>query len=326
MASRLSFPSRASGAQTVLLADIGGTTTRVARAGRDGALFDIRLESNDSYGHLSELLLDYLAQTGGERPRMAVLAVAAPVDGEEVRLVNRAWSFSRGQLAEELGLDRLDVENDFVALGHGIPCLKREDLLSLGAWRTPVQGVRLVCGPGTGLGAALLAPRGDGYEVLASEAGHMRFGAVTTDEARLLAHMVRDLGPVAVEHVLSGPGLERLHRILSGEELSSRAIIKAAVSGQTSERESCHVFLRVLGRVLGDLALAFEARGGVYVAGGIGRALAPLMMESPLREAFEDHPPFNERLAQVPLHIITHATPGLLGVGEIGRRLLLAQA
>lgn len=310
-------------APTVLLADIGGTTTRVARAGVDGIPFDVRLEANDSYGSLEELLRTYLGSMGGETPRCAALAVAGPIDGDEVRLTNRQWRFSIEGLARDFNFLHLEVLNDFEAFAHGLHLLTRDDLLEVGTGRAVPGAPLLLCGPGTGLGTAFILPREEGYEVIPSEAGHMRLGAVTTDEARIVAHLVRDLGPVSVEHVLSGSGLVRLHRILSGEQLSSHAIIKAALDGQRLEKESCHVFLRLLGRVLGDLALAFEAKGGVYVGGGVGRAMAHLFADSPFRAAFEEHPPYTDRLAQVPIHVVTHATPGLVGIGEIGRRLLV---
>ncbi|WP_454915234.1 glucokinase [Xanthobacter sediminis] len=309
-------------APNVLVADIGGTTTRIARSGADGVPFDVRLETNDSYVSVQELVGTYLAGVSGEAPVAAVLAVAGPIEGDDVRLTNRDWHFSRTALARSLGLRRLEVLNDFAAVAHAVPQLGRDDLLGVGVGRAAAGRPRLVCGPGTGFGTAVVLTREGGYDVLPSEAGHMRFGAVTTDEARIIAHLVRDLGPVVVEHVLSGGGLVRLHRILTGEHLSSHAIVKAAANGQPSEKETCGVFLRVLGRVLGDLALAFEALGGVYVAGGLGRAMAPLFAGSPFRAAFEDHPPYGERLAQVPVHVVTHAAPGLMGAARLGRRLL----
>ena len=319
----------------LLLADIGGTTTRLARADADGAPMDVRLESNDRHASLEDLLRSYLDTAAHTRPSVAVLAVACPVEGDELRLSNRAWHFSPSRLISALELDMLEVVNDFVALAHGVPYLGKAELMRIGAVHSGdapcLSAPALVCGPGTGLGAALILPdaprKGEtepSFSVLPSEAGHMRFGAVTADEAKLLAHLARELGPVSVEHVLSGPGLERMHHSLSGARLSSHAIIRAARDGQHAERASCDLFLRILGRVLGDLALAFEARGGVYIAGGVGQALAPLMADSPLRTAFEDHPPFSARLARVPIHVITHATPGLLGAGRMGRKLLSA--
>ncbi|WP_029006606.1 glucokinase [Azorhizobium doebereinerae] len=313
-------------ASTVLLADIGGTSTRIARAGADGRPFDVRVEANDGHATLEELFTAYFEATGGARPEAGVFAVAGPVDGDAVKLTNRAWSFSRPELARTLGLARLQVFNDFVALAHGVPTLGRADLLQVGAGKAVPGAPILVCGPGTGLGTAQLLPHGDTFEVMPSEGGHVRFGAVMADEARILAHMVRDLGSVSVERVLSGSGLVRLHEILAGEALTSQAIIRAALVADGPERETCHVFLRILGRILGDYALLFDARGGVYIPGGVAAAMAHLFAESPFRAAFEDHEPFAARLAGVPTHVVVHPTPGLAGTAAIGRRLLASMA
>ncbi|HEV2000685.1 MAG TPA: glucokinase, partial [Xanthobacteraceae bacterium] len=68
-----------------------------------------------------------------------------------------------------------------------------------------------------------------------------------------------------------------------------------------------------------DLALAFDARGGVFLGGGVSRALAQLMAGSPFRAAFEDHPPYQKRLAGIPVHVVMHPAPGLVGAAVIAR-------
>lgn len=312
-------------APTLLLADIGGTTTRIARAGLDGAAFDTRVEPNDGYGSLEELFGAYLASISGEKPRAGVFAIAGPVDGDDVRMTNRSWSFNRPALARALGLDGLVVLNDFAALAHGVPTLGRADLVKVGTGHRKPGAPILVCGPGTGLGTATLIPRPEGgYDVLPGEGGHVRLGAVTADEARVVAHLVREIGPVSVEHVVSGPGLVRLHRILTGETATSHAIIQAALGGHTRELETCHVFLRLLGRITGDYCLLVRALGGVFIAGGVGAAMAPLFAASPFRTAFAEHPPYHEHLAAIDVQVVVHPTPGLAGAAAVGRRLLAA--
>lgn len=311
-------------APTILLADIGGTTTRIARVGLDGAPFDTRVEPNDGYGSIEDLFGTYLASVSGERPQAGVFAIAGPVDGDDVRMTNRSWSFNRHALARALGLAELAVLNDFAALAHGVPTFGRADLVKVGAGHAKPGAPILVCGPGTGLGTATLIPRGDGYDVLPGEGGHVRLGAVTADEARVVAHLVRELGPVSVEHVVSGPGLVRLHRILSGETTTSHAIIQAALGGHQRELDTCHVFLRLLGRIAGDYCLVVRALGGVFIAGGVGAALAPLFAGSPFRTAFEEHPPYHEHLASIDVQVVVHPTPGLAGAAAVGRRLLAA--
>jgi glucokinase len=178
----------------------------------------------------------------------------------------------------------------------------------------------LVCGPGSGFGSALLLKQARRAQVLSSEAGHMRLGAASADEARVIAHFLRDDGPVIVEHMLSGPGLVRVHHILSGERKRAEAIVTAACAGEPAARATTDFFLRLFGRIAGDLALAYNAKA-VFLAGGVTRGLAPLVPNSPFQVAFEDHAPYRDRMALIPIKVIVHEEPGLFGTAQIARRL-----
>jgi glucokinase len=303
----------------VLVVDVGATTSRFALAREDGTLDTVRGVANDEAKDLEAVLDAALAASGSERPVACVLAVAAPVDGDQVSLTNRPWSFSQRRLRRSLRLSRLIVVNDFVAVAHALPALRQADLVAIGSGRAEPRGTLLACGPGTGFGAACLYRDRGKARAVASEAGHMRLGAATADEARIVAHLVREEGPAVIEHVLSGSGLVRLHRILAGETANADAIIAAARLGKKHARDTVHVFLRLFGRIAGDLALAFDARGGVFLAGGIGRVLAPFYPASPFRAAFEEHPPYQARLAAIPTSVIAHAAPGLVGAAMLAR-------
>lgn len=303
----------------VLVADVGATTTRFALVRSDGALDAVRSIANNDVSDLTDVMHAALNASGAVRPTVCVLAVAGPVEGDAVSLTNRPWSFSQRALRKELKLTRLLVVNDFVAIAHALPTLRRADLVAVGGGRSEPRGTMLVCGPGTGFGVATLLRHTGKPRAIASEAGHMRLGAATADEARVVAHLVRDNGPVTIEHLLSGPGLVRLHRVLTGEEATTKSIVEAARLGKNAARETVYAFLRLFGRIAGDLALAFDARGGVFMAGGIGRVLAPFYASSPFRDAFEEHPPYQARLAAIPTSVIVHAAPGLLGAAVLAR-------
>jgi glucokinase len=305
----------------VLVVDVGATTSRFALARSDGALETVRSIANDQAHGIEVVLEAALADCGNVRPTACVLAVAGPVDGDEVTMTNRNWSFSQRKLKRALKLTHLLVVNDFVAVAHSLPLLRQADLVAVGGGRSEERGTMLVCGPGSGFGAASLQRMRGKPRVIPSEAGHMRLGAATADEARIVAHLVREDGPVVVEHVLSGKGLRRLHRILSGEEATTEEIIASARLGKNPARETVNSFLRLFGRIAGDLALAFDARGGVFLAGGIGRALAPFFASSPFRASFEEHPPYQARLAAIPTSVIAHAAPGLIGAALLAGSL-----
>jgi glucokinase len=302
---------------SALVADVGATTTRFSLVRANGTLDSVRSIANGEAADLATVLEAALKNCGKVRPLACILAVAAPVDGDEVTMTNRGWSFSQRQLRRALKLERLVVINDFAAAAYALPHIRQADLVAIGGGRSVARGTMLVCGPGSGFGVATLLRHAGKPRAVPSEAGHMRLGAATADEARILAHLVREEGPVVVEQVLSGPGLVRLHRILTGEVSTGEAIVASARLGKNPARDTVNAFLRLFGRIAGDLALAFDARGGVFIAGGIGRVLAPFYASSPFREAFEEHPPYGARLAGMPVSVIAHAAPGLVGAATL---------
>jgi glucokinase len=274
---------------------------------------------NDDVANLETLLADVLA-SARPRPQVAVLGIAGWIDGDHVLVTNRGWTFSRRALARKLGLKRLVAVNDFEALAHGLPALGKVDLVAVGTPHETPKVRLLVCGPGSGFGSALLLKQGHRAQVLASEAGHMRLGAASADEARVIAHFLRDNGPVVVEHLLSGPGLAYVHQVLSGERKRAEAIATAACAGEPTARATTDFFLRLFGRIAGDLALAYNAKA-VFLAGGVTRGLAPLIPNSQFRAAFEDHAPYRDRMALIPIKAIVHEEPGLFGAAQLARRL-----
>jgi glucokinase len=142
----------------ILLADIGGTHTRFAFAGSDGRPECIKIIDNDNFPALETAIARYLEQTA-TRPRAAVLAVAAPIDGgDEIAMTNRAWHFRRSALAQRFGLAALRIVNDFEAIAWALPRLTAADARPLGSLAAPAAGVKVALGPGTGLGVAALMP------------------------------------------------------------------------------------------------------------------------------------------------------------------------
>ena len=196
-----------------LLADIGGSKSRFALANSAGRPERILIMDNDTVADLDGAISRYLDETGA-RPRAATLAIAGPIDGEEVALTNRAWRFRRAELAQRFGWSQLRIVNDFEAIAWALRNLAPNETRPLGPPLPPRDGVRAVLGPGTGLGVAALLPAGGHWHVVASEGGHASFGPQAMDEVEVFARLWKDCGHVSAESVLSGPGLVRLARAL----------------------------------------------------------------------------------------------------------------
>lgn len=306
-----------------LVADIGGTTCRFAVIGPHGRPERIVRFPNREVPDMAAAIARYIAETG-VRPDVGVLAVAGPVDGDEIALTNCGWRFRLAELRTQLGFVQLHVINDFAAVAWALPALNSDDVKAIGPAIAGGRGVKVAFGPGTGLGVAALIPENGFWRVIPSEGGHMSFGAADGGEEPIFARLRALAGAVSVETVLSGPGLCRLHRALhpDAEPLASEEIFARTKAGDPATRATVTMFVRLLGRFAGDIALVFKA-DAVYLAGGVGYGLAPLIDAHEFRRAFEAHRPYEQQLAAVPTYLITERTPGLIGCAVYAGRMML---
>jgi glucokinase len=305
-------------APSVLLADIGGTHTRFALLASNGRPERVVSWDNNNYASLENAIASYLAEAATQ-PAAAVLAVAAPITGRDIALTNRSWRFNLDDLAGRFGFARIHAINDFEAQAWALAQLQEGDYRRIGdkagAGSAPVASspaVKVVLGPGTGLGVAALVPVGSGWQAIATEGGHVSFGAASKDEETVFARL-RESGPVSAEMVVSGKGLPRLHSALhpGTAPLTAEAIVAQAKAGDAAASATVKLFVRMLGRFAGDVALTFKALGGV--TGKLGA----LFDEEIFRAAFEAHPPHQELLASLPTYLVTVAHPGLVGCAAL---------
>jgi glucokinase len=297
-----------------LVADIGGTTTRVAAATGAGTLSSVEMATvEEAAGDPVSLLVKVRSSLAD--CKYGAIAVAGRVDTDDIQLTNRDWHFSRAELERKLGLRKLIVVNDFVAMAHAIAALSGEDLVTVREGRVEPGAPRLVCGPGTGFGLAVIY--GD-RDVIPTEAGHLRIGGIDKTEADLFERISQGApGNLVVEDLISGKGLVSIHRVLSGKEESSKSILGAAARGEKSANETIEAFMQIFGRVAANLALLFDARGGVFIGGGVGASLLKFYSSPKFMRWFENHPTYREIIANIPIKVVTHAVPGLVGAMQI---------
>jgi glucokinase len=301
---------------SVLLGDIGGTNTRCALGRDDGAITGVRELRNADFASVEAVLRHYLDQIDpAEHPTRGTLAIAAPMRGDRVEMLNRAWQFSIEELRQTLGLESLQALNDFAALAWALPGLGAQDLAPVGGGVAAPHSAKVVLGPGTGLGVAALVPCHDGWQAVPGEGGHVTLAARNEREEAVIRRARQRYGHCSAERLLSGPGLGLLHAALhSGPELDAVEIGRRASAGDPAALETLESFLRFLGSVAGNLALTLGAFGGVYIGGGIVPRYLQQMRRSGFRESFEAKGRYREYLCTIPTCVITSPHPALRGL------------
>jgi glucokinase len=313
-------------AQPFVAADVGGTHARVAllRAppgGEPGVdVLAYRKFACADYPGLPELVRSFVERDAALPVRRCVIACAGQAVGDSIVNDNLAWPVSLPALRHVLAFDDVALLNDFEALGYALDDLRDTDSLLLCGPPTHSEGPALVVGPGTGLGAAVrLSP----MRVLTTEAGQMDLAPVAAREREVLAHLAAGEGHVPYERILSGPGLLTLYatlRALRGQppELAQpEAITAAACDGSDADAvETVEIFCALLGGFVGNLAMAYMARGGVYLAGGVLPEIRELLQRSRFVDRFLSKGGMREFLLRVPVRLIEHGRHGVLGAAR----------
>lgn len=313
----------------LIVVDIGGTNLRIA------TLADLRLVNIESVQCTvtnPETAIAHYMDTHGLAGAVLCMAIASPVTGDRVQMTNFDWSFTPAELQQRLGLMQLFIINDFHAMSLSVPNLGPEHLVVVGDGEPDAARTRVICGPGTGMGLAHLLPHGDDWVVMSGEGGHGDVAPNSELEARIWQVIHRREGHVYVESLLSGPGLVKLYGVLCElEGLAADTLTAAEISSRAIQNEDprCSLalttFCEMFGSWCGSIAINAGAFAGVYIAGGMIPKFLDFFLASPFRHRFDAKGSYSFYTARIPVYVITHTMPGLLGAAEYLRGELCAR-
>ncbi|TPI13707.1 glucokinase [Mesorhizobium sp. B4-1-3] len=311
----------------VLIGDIGGTNAR----------FSIVLDANSeatepqivqtaNFKTIDEAIQAAVLDRSSIQPNSAVLAIAGPVDGDEIPLTNCPWVVKPRQMLANLGLGEVVVLNDFEAQALAVVALGEEHMEKIGGGAPEPNASRVVLGPGTGLGVAGLIYALNHWIPVPGEGGHMDIGPRTPRDFEVFPHIGKLEGRISGEQILCGRGLVNVYRAVARTDgkptpLTTPAEITGAALAKTDAvaEEALELFVTCLGRTAGDLALVFMGRGGVFLTGGIAQKILPALKEGNFRAAFEDKAPHSALMREMPVYVITHPLAALLGLAAYAR-------
>lgn len=322
-----------------LLADVGGTNARFALEMADGGIQAVSVLPCKAYANLAEAMRTYIdsepvAAFGKGAIRHAAIAIANPVDGDQIKMTNHHWEFSIEAVRAELDFETFLVVNDFTALARALPHLASDQKHQVGGGIAREKAVIGLLGAGTGLGVSGMIPVNSDWIALCSEGGHVTFAPSDEREIAILRFAWREFAHVSAERLLSGVGLELIFRALAdragvqAEALTAPEITRRGLAGECAIcDETIDCFCAMLGTIAGNLAITLGAQGGIYIGGGIVPRFGERFEKSAFRQRFEQKGRFSAYLAQIPTFVITAEFPAFLGVSAIlSEKLRMATA
>jgi len=305
---------------SVLVGDVGGTNCRFAFATRSAkgeiVLTDpVKMPIAD-HASFEDAMAHYLE---GQTivPVAASFAFAGPKFDDEIRMTNADWIVSESALRTRFNLNAVSLMNDFAAMALGTRFVAEEgfDLIKPGLFSEAAP--QAVLGPGTGLGVSCVIP-GNPARPLATEGGHVAFAPRDKLEMEILSFYRKKMSHISTEYLISGSGLFRIYQALCA--IYERPQIcgdQIEVIGKSSQnipdalsREAVKVFCNILGGFAANTALTFGATGGVTIAGGVSRHIAPFIEGSEFVKRFDDRGKGSWFVKDIPVRLLqAHFAP-----------------
>lgn len=318
----------------VLAADIGGTSSRLCVAATGSGkpvLSGLRRFVSSDYGDLRDILGEYAAGLDGPVDAVSI-AIAGPVRDGRCRTTNLPWDVNIDSLVQAFGWSQGFLLNDLEAVGRGIDLLDETDIAVINEGK-PDEGNAAILAAGTGLGQAGLFRDADRYRPFATEGGHADFAPENATEYALRDWLAGRYGHVSWERLVSGMGIADIYRFLlehrqqvmpesfKMQDDLAEAVTTAALSGSdTLCVETLDMFVSLLGREAGNLALKFLTRGGVYLAGGIPPKLLDRLRRGDFFEAFCAKGRMASLMRDIPVRVVLDDNVALYGAARYAQR------
>jgi len=309
---------------TTLLGDIGGTNARFAvTSSGDSSYSNFKKLHCADFDRVDEAIKYYLNDIGLSNLENIFLAVAAPIYGDKVKVVNNHWVIDKRELSRIFSVKNINLINDFESIAYAIDAIDESSYQNLGSL---VQGHTKklqynvgIVGPGTGLGGSGLRKSRKRQITCAAELGHVGFAPQNETQKELTEALKEKYDRVVNETFVSGPGIENiywaLHQIKSKhcEETSTEEIFNQINENELA-KQSIEIFFEVLGQVAGDFALAIGAFDGILITGDLVNNHNSLVKESRFRFGFDNKDHYQDLMQKIPTSLINVSEIGLLGI------------
>lgn len=331
----IAFPSKKPPVEglTVLAADIGGTKTDMAlfeyRNGQFSILKEKKYVTNDWVSFVA-MIQDFGINP---KPNRLSIAAAGPVNNGTVKMTNVVWLIDCEEISKALNIEHIFLLNDLEANAYGLAALKEDDFLVVYPGDSKMTSNAAMISPGTGLGEAGLFFNGKEFQPFATEGGHTDFGPHNELEVSLYRFLQNKYDHVSWERLVSGMGICTIYQFLRDEmgreepawlkeklaENDRAATISlAAAKGCEICQETMDLFVTYLAEEAANIALQLNAKGGIFIGGGIIPKIWNEHYKKIFLKQFFEVGRLKYLMEIVPVKIVLNPKTALLGVAYYG--------
>jgi glucokinase len=316
---------------TVLGVDVGGTNLRIALIEIKNKKPIIIKQKRFITAKVKDL--PSVIKEFGNSSKTACIGFAGPIVGNNAKLTNADLSVNITDLKKKTNLKEITLINDFHAIGYGVPFLNKSDFLVLNNGKGFNNNIKMVVGPGTGLGKAYLIDK----KVYPCEGGLTTLAVADIDDYSLLDYLKDKYnGQVYYEDVISGRGLIDIYDHLEIKTnlqinfkirklIKEEPVYKAKIITEYSSKDklcdmTLKIFTKFYARFVRDSALNLIS-SRVYLVGGISVAICPYL-ETFFIDEFLKHRNYSQLLKKINVSVILKEDVGLLGCGAVAGKLI----
>ena len=305
-----------------LVGDIGGTNARFAIVSKGRSeLISIKTLQCEKFETIQQAIQFYLSSIEDFQISSACVASAGTVHLDTFKPANNDWVINKSEVSSALNNVQVSWINDFKAQALASIELTDIDIVTIKAGIDQPDRLRLVIGPGTGLGVCGLIRSSGGWIPVSTQGGHSDLAPNTSLEIEILTLLQKKFGRVAVERVLSGPGIVNLYEALceiNGKSIlfhSPTEITAAAINPSPDHlsKETLHMFCKIFGSVTGSMALTTGSLGGIYITSDLIRNFLDFFISSEFVQNFENKGRMKHYMTDIPIYLSKKENMGLLG-------------
>ncbi|ALE01971.1 glucokinase [Candidatus Pseudothioglobus singularis PS1] len=305
-----------------LVGDIGGTNARFALlVPGESELTNIKTLSCTEFETVQEAMTSYLSSIQNVEINSSCIASAGTTHLDIFKPANNDWVINKADVSSALHNVEVNWINDFSAQALATSTLSEDDIVVVNQGNAQIDRVRLVIGPGTGLGTCGLIESSNRWIPLPAQGGHTDFAPNSDLEIEILKILKKQFGHVSVERILSGPGIVNLYKAIcqiNGRDIifqSPSEVTSAAIKANSdlTAKETLNLFCKIFGSVTGTIALTTGCLGGIYITSDLVRNFLDFFLESDFLESFQDKGRLDYYMTDIPICISKKQNMGLIG-------------